>query len=286
MEPQTYAQLAAVEDRHWWHRSREKLVAHYLRRLSLPRNAAILDIGCGTGGTTRFLQQYGRVTALDLSPLALQHARAKAPQATLVPGDANDLDELFAPQSFDLVTLFDVVCHRWVRDELALLRKVQTLLKPGGCVLVTEGAHKSLMRTHDRLVMSKTRYALSDFQRFFRAAGLTYQAGQYFSAPALPICWDLAAGGRRCNGHAPAEGQPIAELQVPSRLINAAMMAYMTIESCLFRHLPVSAGIALLVMGRKTWTAPPVRSRPQTPAEVVAARRLQAARPAAPVLTR
>jgi SAM-dependent methyltransferase len=251
MEPQTYAQLAAVEDRHWWHRSREKLAAYYIRRMALPPDAAILDVGCGTGGTTRFLQQFGRVTGVDLSPLAVQHARAKAPQATIVEGDANELNRLFAPTSFDLVTLFNVLYHRWVRDDADMLRQIHALLKPGGWLLVTDAAHRSLMREHDVLDMGKTRYTLADFRRYFGETGFRYVHGQYFNAPALPICLMLALKHRWFGSRTPRSNEQIAELNVPPAIINRAMLLYMSVENWLFGRLPLSVGVTLLVVGRK-----------------------------------
>ncbi len=251
MEPQTYAQLAAIEDRHWWHRSREKLAAHYIRRMALPSGAAILDVGCGTGGTTRFLQRSGRVTGVDLSPLAVEHARAKAPEATIVEGDANELGQLFAPASFDLVTLFNVLYHRWVRDDADMLRQIHALLKPGGWLLVTDAAHRSLMREHDVLDMGKTRYTLADFRRYFAQAGFRYVRGQFFNAPALPICLMLALKHKWFGSRMPRPNDQIAELNVPPAIINQGMMLYMAVENRIFSFLPFSLGVTLLVVGRK-----------------------------------
>jgi SAM-dependent methyltransferase len=251
MEPQTYVQLAAVEDRHWWHRSREGLAAHYIRRMALPASAAILDVGCGTGGTTRFLQRFGRVTGVDLSPLAVQHARAKAPQATIVEGDANDLGQRFARASFDLVTLFNVLYHRWVRNDADMLRQIHALLRPGGWLLITDAAHRILMRAHDALGMGKTRYALADFRQYFRETGFHYIRGQYFNAPALPICLLLALKHKWFGSRASQAGDQIAELNVPPAFINRTMLLYMSVENWLFSRLPLSVGVTLLVVGRK-----------------------------------
>ncbi len=251
MEPQTYDQLAAVEDRHWWHRSREKLAAHYIRHMHLPPGAAILDVGCGTGGTTRFLQQFGRVTGVDLSPIAVRYARTKAPQATIVEGDANELDRFWPAASFDLVTLFNVLYHRWVCDDAGLLTQIHRLLRPGGWVLITDAAHKVLMRAHDVLDMGKTRYTRADFRRYFAQTGFAYAAGQYFNAPALPICLALALKHKLFGTARPQADSQIAELNVPPALINRGMAAYMTVENWLFSRLPCSLGVTLLVIGRK-----------------------------------
>ena len=39
--------------------------------------AAILDVGCGTGGNLQALASYGQVVGLDISPIAIEFARRR-----------------------------------------------------------------------------------------------------------------------------------------------------------------------------------------------------------------
>ena len=50
MEREVYAALARAEDKHWWFCARRSIAAHILRRLALPDDAMILEVGSGTGG--------------------------------------------------------------------------------------------------------------------------------------------------------------------------------------------------------------------------------------------
>lgn len=250
MKPQQYQQLADTEDRHWWHRSRQVLTARYLDRMGLDARARILDVGCGTGGTTRFLLGYGTVVGLDRSEASLAHARRKAPTAHLVQGDANRLGALFQPASFDLITFFNVLYHRWMEDDQAILTGAATLLKPGGHILLTEPAFEALWREHDRLDMGKRRYRMRDFQEFFRVAGLQTVRGQYFNALAVPACLLLAAR-ERLGPRARDETDEAGEMAVPGAGLNAALYRYMCLESKLLGALGIPLGVTLLTVARR-----------------------------------
>ena len=257
MQPQQYQQLAETEDRHWWHRSRQVLTGRYLDRMSLGDHARILDVGCGAGGTTRFLQQYGAVVGLDRSEHSLAHARLKAPQAALVQGDANQLGGLFAPASFDLITFFNVLYHQWMRDDQAIIDGAARLLRPGGHLLLTEPAFQMLWRRHDRLDMGKRRYRMRDFRQFFERAGLRYTVGQYFNALAVPACLCLAlsdklrSSRRRAEPDADGHGHQAAEMAMPGAPLNNALLQYMALESSLLGVIPVPLGVTLLAVARK-----------------------------------
>ncbi|NQT40124.1 MAG: class I SAM-dependent methyltransferase [Planctomycetes bacterium] len=95
----------------------------------------VLELGCGTGTNAVFLARQGfDVTAVDISPLAIERAREKASRAgvdvTLLAADLLDLPELGPP--FPLV--FDRGVYHAVRRNdlpgfLATLARVST---PGG----------------------------------------------------------------------------------------------------------------------------------------------------------
>jgi len=95
---------------------RERLLAR------LPREARILEIGCGDGAVGRALKADGYVgyTGLDL-----------APPADLV-GSITDWRQLgLAPGAFDAVIAFEVVEH------VPCFREAFDLLKPGGLFILT-----------------------------------------------------------------------------------------------------------------------------------------------------
>ena len=67
----------AVDDHHWWYRGRRRIIRSELDRLPVPRPAAILDAGCGSGRTLQELVDYGTVSGLELDPDAAAIARGR-----------------------------------------------------------------------------------------------------------------------------------------------------------------------------------------------------------------
>jgi len=98
--------------------------------------ARVADLGCGTGTLTRLLTDEGYVVdGVDLSPEMISRARAKAPQAAFVVGDASD--PALQPATYDAVLCRHVL---WAMQdpESAVARWVE-LLTPGGIIVLVEG---------------------------------------------------------------------------------------------------------------------------------------------------
>ncbi len=114
---------------------------HYLRGwLPANRDAAILDIACGSGGLLFFFHEQGfhNLSGVDVSPEQVRIARDIAPN--VVEGDLFEFLQSH-PDSFDLITALDVVEHQKKDDVLRLLDLCHAALRPGGrLVLQTPNA--------------------------------------------------------------------------------------------------------------------------------------------------
>jgi SAM-dependent methyltransferase len=89
-----------------------------------PSDARLLDIGCGSAWLGDHFENY---TGIDVSPEAVEAARAKGREVTLA-DVARPLP--FEDGSFDGVVLKDVLEH--VADPVALVLEVHRVLRPGG----------------------------------------------------------------------------------------------------------------------------------------------------------
>ena len=92
-----------------------------------------LDIGCGEGANTRLIARRGaRMTALDVSPTFLRHARAAEAAEPLgiafVHADAACLP--FADAAFDFATAFMSLMD--MPDQATVLAEACRVLRPGG----------------------------------------------------------------------------------------------------------------------------------------------------------
>jgi SAM-dependent methyltransferase len=124
----------------------------YLGRLVAYTRGAkghLLEVGCGTGEFLLEAQQLGfSVTGLEVSPHAVATANARMGYDAVLCGTL-ETQEL-PSRTFDVCVLSDMLEH--VRDPLATLQRVHTLLKPGGVLLVVTPSVESwsakLLRRH------------------------------------------------------------------------------------------------------------------------------------------
>lgn len=104
----------------------------------LPAHAArVLEVGCGTGSTLRWLKDTGRcgeTVGMELFESAAADARKHVDR--VVVGDAEGLiDGTFEAASFDLILCLDVLEH--MVDPWAFVAHAEKLLKPGGTMIAS-----------------------------------------------------------------------------------------------------------------------------------------------------
>ena len=108
----------------------------------LGRLGRVLDLGCGDGRLTAELDA-AELTAADVSPVALERARSRLPDARVVELEP-DAPLPFGDGEFDLVLCAETVEH--VRDVQLLLSEVRRVLAPGGGLALTTPAAAPLAR--------------------------------------------------------------------------------------------------------------------------------------------
>jgi SAM-dependent methyltransferase len=106
----------------------------------------VLDLGVGTGRTSRYLAPLaGRYVCVDSSPPMVAHVHAHLPGVEIHLADMRDLGA-FATGSFDFLlascNLIDAVSHD---DRLRVLAEVRRLLRPDGVFMFS--SHNRRLRT-------------------------------------------------------------------------------------------------------------------------------------------
>jgi 2-polyprenyl-3-methyl-5-hydroxy-6-metoxy-1,4-benzoquinol methylase len=108
--------------------------ADFVEDLPDSPDAAILEIGCGVGGTGRLAIANGkcaRYCGIELN----MHAAAAAARHLheVIHGDVEALDLPWSPGQFDVLIMSEVLEH--LTDPWSVLRKLHPLLKPGALIL-------------------------------------------------------------------------------------------------------------------------------------------------------
>ncbi len=173
----TYPILYEVEQTHWWHVGRRKILANFVRNICEQvneRRPRILDVGCGTGANLLVFSKYGDAEGVDVSPDALAFCK----QRGLLNVKHGALERLpYANDSFDLVTALDVVEH--LDDDLAGLKEIRRVLRPGGRALLFVPTFMFLWGVQDDVSHHRRRYRVPELERRLSEAGFEIERSTY-----------------------------------------------------------------------------------------------------------
>jgi SAM-dependent methyltransferase len=225
MRPDAYAEMAALEERHWWFRGRRRLL-----RVLLPAGGRLLDAGCGTGGN---LAAFGGV-GVDPAPEAVAACRARGLDVRQAPVEALPFPEA----SFDVVLAADVLEH--LDDDVAALRELRRVAAPGARLVVTVPAHPRLWSAHDEVLHHRRRYRRRELLDRLRAGGWDPVLVTWWNCLLLPLvaASRLARRGATSADHNLATGWRALELPL-------ALEAWL-----LARGVRLPAGVSLAVVAQ------------------------------------
>lgn len=241
-DPEYYAQLAAVEDRHFWFCARRAAIATVLAPIvaQLPDGFRVLEMGCGGGDVLRVLERTcgrGTVVGADVffEGLALAKRRVACPLV------CTDVRRFAFDEPFDVACVFDVIEH--LEDDAAALRDLHRATKPGGWLLVTVPAYMALWSYFDEAAHHQRRYTPRELRARLTEAGFEVAYLSPFMCLLAPLMW----AGRRLNRSRRVE----RDLRIVPGL-NGLLRAMLALERpALAWGKPLPWGSSLLAVARR-----------------------------------
>lgn len=118
-------------------KARKRRAQWLFDQLSLQAGAKILNLGCGDGVLDICLAELGaEVTGVDRLRSVLKHASSEGAQHSVQFVESDLREVAFAPSTFDVVCLFEVIGLMNAVDDAILLERAAGWLRPGGHLLI------------------------------------------------------------------------------------------------------------------------------------------------------
>lgn len=238
MDPSAYLEMAEVEARHWWFAGRRQILATMIGQLDLPKDARILEVGCGTGGNLQMLAGFGRVSAFEMDAVARAIASRKTAGLHDIRAGKCPDDIPFKEDRFDLICLFDVLEH--IEQDAETLTTLRSLLTRDGCILITVPAYQWLYGSHDTFLHHKRRYSAKHLRLKLAAAGLRASKLSYFNTMLFPLAVAARLKDKLFRSTS-ATGTA-----VPPGAINRAFRTIFGSERFLLKHFNLPFGVSLI----------------------------------------
>lgn len=244
MEPREYGTMFRVEDRHWWYMGMQRITETILGEVAAEWDQPhILDAGCGTGAALQHLARIGDAVGCDFSAEALRFCRRRGLSRL---SQASVAGLPFADDTFDLITSFDVLCHRSIRDEGDALNEFFRVLKPEGYLLLRLPAFNWLHSRHDRAVHTARRFSAGGVRRALTGAGFEVVRVSYANMLLFP-----AALLKRLADRSWPHGEDVSDLQVNAPWQDRLLAWVLFAEAHWLRRRNLPFGLSLIALARK-----------------------------------
>ncbi len=244
MEPDEYRRMFEQEDRYWWFLAKQALVRSFLIRYAALPSAVALDVGCGTGGALQAFSPVGGLwIGVDRSELGLLFCRQRGLRR-LLQASAEALP--VRSEIADVLLCLDVLYHRGVLDDRAVLAECFRVLRPGGTAVITDSALEWLRGPHDEAVHARKRYRLKELSDLVGGSGLRVVRRSYVNTLLfLPM-----AAYRLCRRWFPGQSARSDILAIP-RPVQTILGAVMRLERWTLRWTDLPIGTSVIVVARK-----------------------------------
>lgn len=240
MKKYLYEDLFSLEEKHWWHISKRRIVRKLIEKYNAVSNPKILDIGCGTGKNMEELQNLGIVYGLDSSPEALLFCKKRGLH-NLILGSAEKTH--LKKKSFNIITLLDVLEHT---DDSKSLKEIYRILKEKGLIIITVPAYNFLWSSWDVVLHHKRRYTIENLKLILQQNNFHIKKISYmYSFLVLPVFIIRMIKSITFKKTYPSD------FKLSSSFINLLMDKITRFESYILMCLPIPFGTSIIAVAEK-----------------------------------
>lgn len=240
MEKYLYEDLYNLEEKHWWHIAKRKVILNLTSSFLKTRRPKVLDIGCGTGKNVEVFGQIGTTYGIDNSPEAINFCQSRS-LANIKLGTSEETG--FSQNHFDLITLLDVLEHT---DEDKTLAEVARILKNDGILTITVPAFSWLWSQWDVVLHHKRRYTKTTLTQALERNGFQVLKISYmYSFLVLPAVFIRFIKSIFYKKHYPSD------FKISSPLINYILLFLVYLELKIMQKFSIPIGTSLVCIAQK-----------------------------------
>lgn len=240
MQKYLYDDLYELEDTHWWHLAKRRLVGHLIQTYATKRRPRILDVGCGTGKNIEAWSRFGAAMGIDMEQRAIAYCKKRGLRAVRL-GKAENTG--LPAQSVDVVTILDVLEHT---DDARVIPEMARILRIKGICIITVPAYMWLWSTWDVVLKHKRRYTKKELLDKVSANGFRPLYASYvFSFLPIPVILV-----RRLKSRLPASRYG-SDFRLTSPLANRILYTLCVLEQAVMQIVPLPFGTSIVLVAQK-----------------------------------
>src|SRR3989344_7208057 len=238
MDITEYKNIYELEDEHWWYAGMRHIFITTIRSyIKNNEKIKILDVGCGTGYNIKIMRKFGEVYGIDYSKEAIKFCKlnkvknVKIASAEKIP---------FKDNTFDLVTSFEVLYHKGIKDDNKALQEIKRVCKKNGIIVIRLPAFNILKRKHDNQVHGIRRYNKKAIIKMCKNLNIKIEKITYLNAlPFLPLVI-IASLERIFNPKVDSD------IKKTNKLINNILKYYLLLEGKIINKINLPFGTSIL----------------------------------------
>lgn len=239
MQKYLYKDLYYLEENHWWHINKRRLINNFIKQYSQGKNK-ILDVGCGTGKNIEAFSELGQCYGIDSSSEAIKFCKKRGIKTAIL-GSIEKIP--FPKKTFNITTALDVLEH--VDDEKSL-KEIHRILKNQGIVVITVPAFPQLWSRWDEVLHHKRRYTKQTLEKVLQDNEFEVLKISYiYSFLILPVYLVRMIKMFFFKGYYPSD------FKLSNKLINHFLGNASSLEGFFINFLNLPFGTSLIAVAQK-----------------------------------